>query len=307
LIFMMTALLERFGDMLKRSAPSARRTAVCGHRGAPLHAPENTLPAFREAVKAGAECVELDVYLTKDEEVVVVHDPRLGRTTDKGGYVRDLTLSQIHAADAGAWFSDAFAGERVPTLRQVLDCLRGRAIPLVEIKEKASRPNLVPRLAATVREAGDERNIVFIGRDEKLALALKAELPQALHSMIAFTKRRARRIAAAGLDGIVPYYRTATARMIAEAHDRGLFCVPWTVNRLKHMKYFIDAGADAVITDFPHVLRSLIGADGGNGNGNAPPIPLPAPVPESVPVPVPEPVTPCPLVGATGQGSRVGG
>lgn len=252
-------MTERFAAMLARARRPAYSTAICGHRGAPAAAPENTLSGFRAAVDLRCECVELDVYLTKDEEVVVIHDAKLGRTTDRGGLVGRLTAAELREADAGGWFGDGFAGERIPTLRETLELLRGRAVPLIEVKEKASKVKaLVPRLAATIREAGAEESCVTIWREEPAALALKAELPGCLHSMIAFTYRRARRAIRAGLDGIVPYFRVATARMVADLQAGGLFCVPWTVNRPKDMEYFIDAGADAVITDFPDVLHEML-------------------------------------------------
>ncbi len=265
-------MIDRFKEWLGRAIgrEPGRGTAVCGHRGSPGTAPENTLPSFRHAVEAGAELVELDVLLTKDDEPVVMHDKKLDRTTDLRGAVSGLTMAEVRAGDAGAWFTEArgvrggcpplkFVGERVPHLRDVLDFLRGRCVPMIEVKERADngRP-VLEKLAAALHDTGTERAAILIWRQEGPALRSKELLPGALSSMIAFTGRRARRAAAVGLDGICPYYRRATARLIRACHRKGLFTAPWTVNHPKDMEFFVRAEADAIMTDHPRLLRELL-------------------------------------------------
>lgn len=107
---------------------------VIGHRGAPGRAPENTLASFQAALDIGVDGIELDVHLTRDGHLVVIHDADLKRTTDGRGYVHDHTLAELKTLDAGSWHSAAFAGERIPTFEEVLD-LVGKRVPLqVEIK-----------------------------------------------------------------------------------------------------------------------------------------------------------------------------
>lgn len=96
---------------------------VAAHRGGPAHAPENTLAALRNAVRRGVHQVEFDVRRCASGEVVVMHDETVDRTTDGTGAVRDLSLAQLRALDAGRGFSPAFEGERVPTLEEALDAL----------------------------------------------------------------------------------------------------------------------------------------------------------------------------------------
>jgi glycerophosphoryl diester phosphodiesterase len=112
---------------------------VIAHRGDSAHRPENTLASFASALELGVELVELDVQLTKDGEVVVIHDPTLDRTTNGRGPVREQTLREIRGLSAGypARFGATFAGERVPTLAEALGLLRGRARVLVEIKKES--------------------------------------------------------------------------------------------------------------------------------------------------------------------------
>jgi glycerophosphoryl diester phosphodiesterase len=96
---------------------------LCAHRGAMATYPENTLIAFREAVKAGAHMIEFDVFLSKDQKMVVIHDQTVDRTTNGIGKVSDLTLDEIKKLDAGSWKSPEFAGQKIPTLEEVLEIM----------------------------------------------------------------------------------------------------------------------------------------------------------------------------------------
>jgi glycerophosphoryl diester phosphodiesterase len=108
---------------------------VIGHRGAAAYAPENTMASFKKAKELGADWFELDVRLSKDGEVVVIHDDTVDRTTNGHGKVRDLTLYELKQLDAGAWKGPEFAGERIPTLGQCLDYAKFHIGVYVEIKD----------------------------------------------------------------------------------------------------------------------------------------------------------------------------
>ena len=108
------------------------------HRGAAGTRPELTRPAFELALEIGVDMIELDVQLTADEQLVVLHDRELGRTVQARGLVREHTLAELCALDAGAWFALEYAGARVPSLEDVLDLTAGRAALNVEIKSPAS-------------------------------------------------------------------------------------------------------------------------------------------------------------------------
>ena len=108
---------------------------VIAHRGDSANRPENTLASFASALELGADFVEFDVQLTKDGHAVVIHDPTLERTTSGTGRLLDQTLAEIRKVSAGypSRFGDAYRGERVPTLSEVLGLLRGRATAMIEI------------------------------------------------------------------------------------------------------------------------------------------------------------------------------
>ena len=110
------------------------RPRVFGHRGAMGHAPENTFASFERAIELGVDAIELDVHLTADGEVVVIHDAELHRTTDGDGLVGQKTLAELKTLDAGVRFAPEFAGQRIPTLGEVLAWARGKCVLDVEIK-----------------------------------------------------------------------------------------------------------------------------------------------------------------------------
>lgn len=112
-------------------------TAIIAHRGSAGTHPENTLPAFMEAVRSGADGIELDVHLTADQQLVVIHDESVDRTTDGKGLIRELTLKEIKDLDAGSWFDEKYQATKISTLQEVLNLLlqmRFRGILCIEIK-----------------------------------------------------------------------------------------------------------------------------------------------------------------------------
>jgi glycerophosphoryl diester phosphodiesterase len=113
------------------------RPLIIAHRGCSATHPENTLAAFNAAIAAGAHMVELDVNLSADRRLVVIHDPTVDRTTNGRGAVGALTVAQLTRLDAGSWFDPRFGAERIPTLAQVLECVRGRLKVNIEIKPEA--------------------------------------------------------------------------------------------------------------------------------------------------------------------------
>lgn len=142
-------------------APSGLPVIVVGHRGTTRFAPENTLAAFDKAIEMGARSIEMDVRMTSDGKFVIMHDPWVDRTTDGSGLVSDLTLAEIRKFDAGSWFSPEFAGERVPTLREALRKIKGRAA--VDIDFKAGPDNSAELISNILDEEGfDDGSLVTV-------------------------------------------------------------------------------------------------------------------------------------------------
>ena len=139
---------------------------VCGHRGHSIAAPENTLAALRAAKAAGATSCEIDLVLTRDDEIILAHDLLLDRITDGRGPIAARTATEIATLDAGGWFAPDFAGERLPTLREVLAYVQPAGLGLVaEIKERQRIDRLLERLAALIEETGALDDVILISFD----------------------------------------------------------------------------------------------------------------------------------------------
>lgn len=159
-------------------AAKVGRMHVCAHRGYSAVAPENTIPAIEAAAAAGATCCEIDVVLTKDEEIVLAHDEILDRTTDGKGRVADYTMAALRRLDAGSWLDPRFAGTRLPTLGEVIAVARLHRLGLlVEIKERQQPERLIARLADLLLETGAMGDLLVISFDHPSLLRAQAAIP----------------------------------------------------------------------------------------------------------------------------------
>jgi glycerophosphoryl diester phosphodiesterase len=165
----------------------ARRGAphVSAHRGASAKAPENTLAALDRAWRDGATLAEIDVRLTRDGHVVLMHDRSVERTTDGRGPVEAMTREEVRALDAGGWFGPAFRGERVPELRDVIRWARGKLVLLVELKNYPCRDlPLAERTVELIEATGSSGYVVPAGFDHVLLREIKRAHPHWAVEMI---------------------------------------------------------------------------------------------------------------------------
>jgi glycerophosphoryl diester phosphodiesterase len=154
---------------------------LVGHRGALEIAPENTMASFQRALEDGADVIELDICLSADGHIVVMHDATVDRTTNGTGLVSVLTLAELKRLDAGAWFDPQFAGERVPTLAEVLAWARGRIGLMLELKYYpygSFETNLVPATLDLVRQYDVADQVVFISFQPKGLAQVKVLMPE---------------------------------------------------------------------------------------------------------------------------------
>ncbi len=253
------------------------RPLVIAHRGASGYAPENTLAAFRAAIALGADMVELDVHPTADRRLAVIHDASIDRTCDGRGFVREMTLAEIQAFDAGIWWGPGFAGERVPSLDEVLALTRGRCRVNVEVKapEGGERPGrveeeVVAPLLAAVEATGTCGEVLVSSFDPVVLRAMRAasDLPLGVlfearvESGAGFRPDRLEPYltvaAETGAYSLHPYWRFAGCRLVRAAHDAGLRVYPWTVNREADLGKFVGLGVDGVITNHPDRLARVV-------------------------------------------------
>ena len=226
-------------------------TLVIAHRGASGTRPENTLAAFRQAEALGAPMVELDVQLTRDREVVVIHDWTLTRTTNGRGRVASRTLAEIQRLDAGSWFDPHYAGERIPTLREVLDAIR--ASVNVELKALGS-DGLEARAYDAVAAANATERVVFSSFHAESLVRLRRYAPDATIAVLWTRKRLAAALRLAGRVGATALHIRKEATVAAEvraAVAEGLEVRAWTVNDPADFTHLQSFGVSGVFTDFP--------------------------------------------------------
>jgi glycerophosphoryl diester phosphodiesterase len=248
------------------------------HRGASSLAPENTIEAFRLAVEAGAGGLELDVHLTRDGHVVVLHDATVDRTTDGEGPVSEMTLEELRAFDAGHNFSPDGGpsrpyrgrGVRVPILEEVLREFPGVA---VNIDIKAGRPGIEAAVLGVLREADALGRVLVVStthatvkRFRKISGGHVSTGASKWETGVFYLLSRLRldRLVRPAYDALqVPLRHRGitlvTSRFIRATHDSGLRVDVWTINQADEMRRLLDLGADAIMTDRPRTLAEVLG------------------------------------------------
>ncbi|QYJ15139.1 Glycerophosphodiester phosphodiesterase [Rubrobacter xylanophilus DSM 9941] len=249
------------------------------HRGASARAPENTLEAFRLGLEAGAGGLEMDLHMTRDGEIVVIHDDTVDRTTDGSGVVRGMSLRELRRLDAGYRFSPDGGrsypyrgkGLRVPTLREVYEAFPHAAVN-VEIKEPV--PGIEERVLRVMEEAGGWGRTLVAAFDHGIVRRFRKvcgeEVPTsasrtevaAFYALVRLGMWRFARPAYAALQ--VPVRRRGieiiTPAFVAAAHALGVRVDAWTINEPEEMRRLLGLGVDVVMTDRPEELEKVLRA-----------------------------------------------
>ena len=237
---------------------------VIAHRGFSGAAPENTLVAFKRAMEVGSDMIELDVRLSKDGQVVVIHDDVLNRTTNGAGKVSDYTLEQLKQLDAGAWFGAQFAGERIPTLQEVLELARGRILLNIEIKSgdlgRYDIKDLAQRALQEVERAGMENQVLFCSFDPQALQWVQEKNPRAPTALILNKKWDFPHEVTGGKNFTLLSVRKSvlTPSNLSRAKQKGLKVYVWTLNTEDEMEEFVKLGVDGIITNYPDRLIKIL-------------------------------------------------
>jgi glycerophosphoryl diester phosphodiesterase len=225
------------------------------HRGASGRFPENTLKAFGAAIDAGAQMCELDVRITSDGVLVVIHDETVERTTDGRGAVRSMTLDELKRLDAGVRFGGEFKGERIPTLEEVMALADGRCGLNLELKgagvERRVCELLVERRALAT---------AMISSFDWDALAIVRHFEPRVRVGLLASQWPARLLGAAfelKAESINPRSEIVTEDLCIAAHERNLSVYTWTVDEPAEMRRLIAFGVDGIMTNYPERLREL--------------------------------------------------
>lgn len=243
----------------KPAKPHAFPVAVIAHRGNSAAAPENTLAAFESAIRAGADAVELDVRLSADGHLVLMHDETVDRTTDGQGHVSELTLEQLRRLDAGGRFDPAFTGERIPTLDDALAVIKGRAMAFVEIK---TADRITPRLVAeALARHGMVDSTLLISFEEAPLEAMRAIAPQLpLGALVPFGHTPHKRALSTRSSATLAKHTRLHRGDVKNAHSRAFKVYSWTVNTPEAMREQVALGVDGLITDDVATARSVLQA-----------------------------------------------
>jgi glycerophosphoryl diester phosphodiesterase len=253
-------------------SPTSWAAEIIAHRGASYDAPENTLAALRLGWEQGADAGELDIHLSRDGQIVLMHDASTKRTAGVDKTVAEQTLEELRALDAGAWKAPKWAGEKVPTLAEALATIPEGKRMFVEIK---CGPEVLPELARVIAASGKgARQIPIIGFNLETMRLAKALLPAHEVSWLASHKKGKDgnfptpeelivQAQGAGLDGLDLDFRfPIDAAFAAQVKAAGLKLYAWTVDDATAAKSLVAVGVEGITTNRPAWLREQMNAGG---------------------------------------------
>lgn len=224
------------------------------HRGASRIAPENTLAAFNKAIEIGVDAVELDLHGTADGEIVVIHDPSLDRTTNLRGPVNQTTLKTIKQADAGSWFNQQFTGEPVPTLTEALECITGKTMAVLEIKD-----SLIPEVVVEkVRDMNTLEQVVIISFHVSVLQTVRQLEPRIPTGYLIGSNngntnpiQLCQQVSSLGSSLLNVDHHLITAEFAQEVCRRGITLWSWTVDDVDQMRQMLALGVQGITSNHP--------------------------------------------------------
>lgn len=244
-------------------------TIAIAHRGNSSEAPANTLEAIQQAIDIGVDMIEVDVRLSKDGVPVLIHDAELDQTTNGKGAVSSLTLEELKQLDAGSWKDKRYFNERIPTLMEALDLVKGKAYLSLDLKDEGA----IPAMLRTIQEAQMIDNVVICGCYEPQARAIWSiskdvtvllNIDENLDALFEsgnteqFINQYIRRACRERFAGLNVNFKYITEELIYRAHLRALPVWAWTVDDESDMQKLIGLSVDAIYTNYPKRLLSVL-------------------------------------------------
>jgi glycerophosphoryl diester phosphodiesterase len=246
-------------DPFRPIPPAGCRPYVVAHRGISGKAPENTLASFALACEMpGIDMIELDVRLSKEDEVMVLHDRTLQRTSAGNGAARNYMVAEIKEFDAGSWFNPAFSTERIPTLREVLALVNKRRWVNIELKSDfffPEKPELLERrVLDTVSNLGFEDCVMYSSFNHRMMANVKRFNPKAVTGVLYsvgrdFGRMPSKLAGRVGASVFVCAKREVTRRMLEDARTNGIAFYVYTLNSTSSVTRMIDLGVDGILSD----------------------------------------------------------
>ncbi|MDO5425576.1 MAG: glycerophosphodiester phosphodiesterase family protein [Eubacteriales bacterium] len=237
--------------------PIALDIQIVAHRAGACAAPENTLVALETAIRSGADMAEIDIRQTKDHVLVALHDANLKRTTGLERNVWDLDYEKLTELDAGSYFSDAFAGETIPTLNEILKAAKGRIFLMLELKADGSEENMEQEAVSLIRLHEMEEQCSIASADTEMLKTIKTLEPRL--QTVYITK------ALDAGDYELPYvdgYSIKTAFLTEEAaelaHEKQKKIYAWTANRELDVRKILRCRCDGIISDDLEMVENCL-------------------------------------------------
>lgn len=230
---------------------------VIAHRGASRAAPENTLSAMKKAIEYGADYAECDVFQTKDGEIVLFHDEEMERTTGQEGMIWDYTLAELKELEVGSWFSKEFKGEPIPTLREVIQLVKGKIKLNIEVKVSGNDPDIVQKVVDIIRSENIAKECMVTSFEKPVIEKVKEIAPELITGFI-FDEEHPPDIFEGNWEVVCSKRNIVDKAFVQKAKQNGKKLFVWTVNYPAEMKKFIALGVDGIITDVPGILREIL-------------------------------------------------
>jgi len=245
--------------MLISSVANGQKTVVIAHRGGSSMAPENTIAAFKTADSINADYYELDVQISLDDSLMIMHDASVDRTTNGTGNIASMTYAQLRQLDAGSWFGAAFTGEKIPTLREALlvaKISKGSIGVVIELKSGETR--LAVKTVALIQSMGLQSKVIVSSFNQWQIEQVKSIDPTIVVQRFASaTNTEIDQVAAIGGEWIGSG-GSFTQSVLDYAHSKGIKFNAWTINSASQMNSLIALGVDGITTDYPTVLISIL-------------------------------------------------
>ncbi len=239
---------------------------IIAHRGASSIAPENTFAAFDKALAVGADGIEFDVQLSKDNHPVIIHDETLERTTSGRGFVQDHSLSALQALDAGSWFGIEFRGARIPSLEQLFERYKNSSLMFnIELKNNTvAYPGIEEAVLNCIAHCRLEERVIISSFNHDSLLTCRKLNPAVRTGMLYVEEVSEpwQRVRSLGCYSAHPlFFYLQNLKTLQGYRDHNIALYPWVVNDPEQMKLFAAQKLEAIITDYPQTLKQILATE----------------------------------------------
>jgi len=230
-----------------------------GHRGASFPAPENTIASAKLAWKLGADAVEIDIHLSKDNKVMVIHDGNTRKTSGKYFKISETNSSVLRTLDVGSFKDEKYKGEKIPFLEEIINIIPPGKKLVIEIK---SNKKVIPWMKKVIEKCGKTDQLVFICFNWDTIIETKQAFPHNDCYWLCGTKskllKKTQKVSKFGLKGVDVKYSAIDREVMEQANKHGLNVIAYTVNKPKEAKRLIELGVKGITTDRPAWLKTQI-------------------------------------------------